>query len=147
MKPSLPKKIGDDTFVKYLTELIRRPQNRTDFFNTKCFCFVTIKLKVRLEKKRWWQETYLTQSSWPPHGHSQRNLCPPSAAKPPAPAKQGTDYHYYYYIISGFNRCPFQLLRSYKRHEENKRKIGQERCSMQQANVIGPLHECKKVCP
>ena len=51
-----------------------------------------------------------------------------------------------------FNRCPFQLLRSYKRHEENKRKIGQERSSMQQAdyqitNVIGPLHECKKVCP
>ena len=43
--------------------------------------------------------------------------------------------------------CPFQLLRSYKRHEENKRKIGQERSSMQQANVIGPLHECKKVCP
>ena len=39
--------------------------------------------------------------------------------------------------------------RSYKRHEENKRKIGQERSSMQQAttNVIGPLHECKKVCP
>ena len=49
-------------------------------------------------------------------------------------------------LYLGFNRCPFQLLRSYKRHEENKRKIGQERSSMQQANVIGPLHECKKVC-
>ena len=38
----------------------------------------------------------------------------------------------------GFNRCPFQLLRSYKRHEENKKKIGQERSSIQQAttNVI-----------
>ena len=52
-----------------------------------------------------------------------------------------------YYYKWGFNRCPFQLLRSYKRHEENKRKIGQERSSMQQANVIGLLHECKKVCP
>ena len=34
----------------------------------------------------------------------------------------------------GFNRCPFQLRRSHKRHEENKRKIGQERCSMQQVD-------------
>ena len=34
----------------------------------------------------------------------------------------------------GFNRCPFQLLRSYKRHEKKKRKIGQERSSMQQAD-------------
>ena len=63
-----------------------------------------------------------------------------------------------------FNRCPFQLLRSYKRHEENKRKIGQERSSMQQAdyqchrptpwmqesvsmNARKCVHECKKVCP
>ena len=30
--------------------------------------------------------------------------------------------------------CPFQLLRSYKRHEENKSKSGQERSSMQQAD-------------
>ena len=34
----------------------------------------------------------------------------------------------------GFNRCSFQLLRSYKRHEKKKRKIGQERSSMQQAH-------------
>ena len=33
----------------------------------------------------------------------------------------------------GFNRRIFQLLKSYERHEENKRKIGQERSSMQQA--------------
>ena len=63
-----------------------------------------------------------------------------------------------------FNRCPFQLLRSYKRHEENKRKIGQERSSMQQTdyqchrptpwmqesvsmNARKCVHECKKVCP
>ena len=32
-------------------------------------------------------------------------------------------------VVSGVNRCPFQLLRSYKRHEGNKRKIGQERSS------------------
>ena len=32
--------------------------------------------------------------------------------------------------------CPFQLPRSYKRHEENKSKIGQERSSMQQADYI-----------
>ena len=30
--------------------------------------------------------------------------------------------------------CPFQLLGSYKRHKENKKKIGQERSSMQQAD-------------
>ena len=35
----------------------------------------------------------------------------------------------------GFNRCPFQLLRSYKRHEENKRKIGQEH----NLHAAGPL--------
>ena len=52
-------------------------------------------------------------------------------------------------LLVVFNRCPFQLLRSYKRHEENKRNIGQERssCSRPTSNVIGPLHECKKVCP
>ena len=46
--------------------------------------------------------------------------------------------------------CPYQLLILYKRHEENKRKIGQKRNSMQQAdytNVNEPLHECKKACP
>ena len=49
----------------------------------------------------------------------------------------------------GFNRRPFQLLKSHNRHGENKRKIAQEGISMQQltTNVIGPLHECKKVCP
>ena len=41
-----------------------------------------------------------------------------------------------------FNRCPFQLLRSYKRHEENKRKIGQERSSMQQAD-----YQCHRPTP
>ena len=34
----------------------------------------------------------------------------------------------------GFNIRPFQLLRSYKRHEENKSKIGQVRNSLQQAD-------------
>ena len=33
-----------------------------------------------------------------------------------------------------FNRCPYQLPRSYKKHEENKSKIGQERSSIQQAD-------------
>ena len=33
-----------------------------------------------------------------------------------------------------------------KRSEENKRKIGQERSSTT-TNVIGPLHECKKLSP
>ena len=33
-----------------------------------------------------------------------------------------------------FNRCPFQLPKSYKKHEENKSKIGQERSSMQQTD-------------
>ena len=36
----------------------------------------------------------------------------------------------------GINRFPNQLLRSYKRHEENKRKIGQECSSMQQAHSM-----------
>ena len=42
----------------------------------------------------------------------------------------------------GFNRCPFQLLRSYKIREENKRKIGQERSSMQQAD-----YQCQRPTP
>ena len=42
-----------------------------------------------------------------------------------------------YYLQERFNRCPFQLLRSYKRHEENKRKIGQERSS--KLHAAGPL--------
>ena len=48
-----------------------------------------------------------------------------------------------------FNRCPFQQLRSYKRHEENKRRLDRNivPCSRPSTNVIGPLHECKKVCP
>ena len=37
---------------------------------------------------------------------------------------------------------PFQLLRSYKRHEENKRKIGQERSSMQQT-----VYQCHQTTP
>ena len=37
-------------------------------------------------------------------------------------------------LLVGFNRCPFQLLWSYKRHEEKKSKIGKERSSMQQAD-------------
>ena len=45
-------------------------------------------------------------------------------------------------IIFWFNRCFFQLLRSYKRHEENKRKIGQERSSMQQAD-----YQCHRPTP
>ena len=28
-------------------------------------------------------------------------------------------------FLKGFNKCLFQLLRSYKRHEENKSKIGE----------------------
>ena len=43
-------------------------------------------------------------------------------------------FYKYYYYSEGFNKCHFQLLMSYKRHEENKRKIGQERSSMQQAH-------------
>ena len=42
----------------------------------------------------------------------------------------------------GFNRCPYQLLRSYKRHKENKRKIRQERSSMQQAD-----YQCHRPTP
>ena len=37
-------------------------------------------------------------------------------------------------LYLGFNRCPCQLLRSHKRHEENKSKIGLERSSKQQAD-------------
>ena len=45
-------------------------------------------------------------------------------------------------FYSGLNRGPFQLLRSYKRHEESKRKIGQERSSMQQAH-----YQCHRPTP
>ena len=48
----------------------------------------------------------------------------------------------FFIYISGFNRCPFQLPRSYKRHEENKRLIGQERSSMQQAH-----YQCHRPTP
>ena len=36
--------------------------------------------------------------------------------------------------MSGVYRCPFQLLRSYKRHKENKSKNGQDRSSLQYAD-------------
>ena len=45
-------------------------------------------------------------------------------------------------LHSGFNRCPFKLLRSYKRHAEKKRRIGQERSSMQQAD-----YQCHRPTP
>ena len=41
-----------------------------------------------------------------------------------------------------FNGCHYQLLRWYKRHEENKRKSGQERSSMQQAK-----NQCHRPTP
>ena len=37
-----------------------------------------------------------------------------------------------------FNRCPFQLIRSYKRHEENRSKIGQECSSDYQCHQPNP---------
>ena len=45
-------------------------------------------------------------------------------------------------LYSGFSMCPYQLLRSYERHEENKSKIGQERSSMQQAD-----YQCHRPTP
>ena len=41
-----------------------------------------------------------------------------------------------YYYSLGLIGVIFQLLKSYKRHEENKRKIGQEESSMQQADSM-----------
>ena len=40
----------------------------------------------------------------------------------------------FFFYEEGFIKCPFQLLRSYKIHEENKKKIEQERSSMQKAD-------------
>ena len=45
-------------------------------------------------------------------------------------------------LYSGFNMCQYKLLRSHKGHEENKRKIGQERSSMQQAH-----YQCHRPTP
>ena len=45
-------------------------------------------------------------------------------------------------LYLGFNRCLYQLLRSYKRHEGIKSKIGQERSSMQQAD-----YQCHRPTP
>ena len=45
-------------------------------------------------------------------------------------------------IYLGFNRCPYQLLRSYKRHEENKSKNCQKRSPMQQAD-----YQCHRPTP
>ena len=50
----------------------------------------------------------------------------------------------------GFNRCHLQLLRTDKRHreqEEGRLNRNVAPCSRPTSNVIGPLHECKKVCP
>ena len=43
---------------------------------------------------------------------------------------------------SEFNSCPYQLLRSYKRHVENKSKIQQERSSMQEVD-----YQCQRPTP
>ena len=42
--------------------------------------------------------------------------------------------NYYLLLYSWFNKSPYQQLRSFKRHEEKKSKIGQEPNSMQQAD-------------
>ena len=49
----------------------------------------------------------------------------------------------------GFNRCPYQLLRLYSRHEESKSKIGQECSSIQQADYQFHLNTpwMPEVCP
>ena len=44
-------------------------------------------------------------------------------------------------MSGGFNMCPFQVLRSYKRHEENKRKIGQE------LNYMQDEYQCHRPSP
>ena len=54
-------------------------------------------------------------------------------------------------LQEGINRCPFQLLRYYKRHEEILTRVRLDRnvapCNRPTASVIVPLYECKKVCP
>ena len=45
-------------------------------------------------------------------------------------------------LLLRFNMCNHQLLRSYKRHEENKSKIGQDRSSTQQAD-----NQCFRLTP
>ena len=49
----------------------------------------------------------------------------------------------------GFNRCPFQLLRSYKDTKRTRMRLNRNvaPCGRPTSNVTGPLHECKKVCP
>ena len=47
-----------------------------------------------------------------------------------------------YYYIRGLTGV-LTKYQGHIRHEQNKSKIGQER----NYQVIGPLHECKKVCP
>ena len=50
-------------------------------------------------------------------------------------------------VIFGCNRCPFPLLRSYKKRTRGRLDRNVAPCSRPTTNVIGPLHECKKVCP
>ena len=45
-------------------------------------------------------------------------------------------------LYSGFKRYSYQLLSSYRRHEENKSKIGQERSSKRQAD-----YQCHRPTP
>ena len=53
------------------------------------------------------------------------------------------------WLYWGFNRCSFQLLRAYKNMKRTRVRLDRNvaPCSRPTTNVIGPLHECKKVCP
>ena len=52
-------------------------------------------------------------------------------------------------LNSGFNRCSFQLLMSNKDTKRTRVRLDRNvvPCSRPTTSVIGPLHECKKVCP
>ena len=51
-------------------------------------------------------------------------------------------------LYSRFNKCPYQLPRPYKRQEENKSKIGQERSFMLRSCSLEVLdHQCHRPTP
>ena len=53
------------------------------------------------------------------------------------------------YYYSGFNRCPYQLLEvNIKDTKRTRGRVDRNVAPCRQTTtVIGPLHECKKVCP
>ena len=82
-----------------------------------------------VEAKAWTNQLSATLERWADTRKKTTDHCSPKSSV-------------FIIIISGFLYVPFQRLRFYKRHEQNKRRIGQERSSIQQ-----PHYQCHRPTP